>query len=262
MAKIITRNVSVDPPNPAADTHAIYSKAGGVFVKNSAGTVVGPLGTGGGGGPTGPAGGDLSGTYPNPTIAAKAVGTSKIADPTDGQYSLLYADSATSWQSKLPPRVKFAGPSRISILGDVPVNVTDPQNPRVVNSVGPDTDLGYLARTQWAPMTGAGTPVALFDGFTYYELTLFAPTTYTLPDCRAYPPGTEIIVLNRTPGLPVPASISETGAWFPNPPDPNKAISGPFAATGAPQVIPGDCTGRRFITNGQPGSGWILIGAF
>lgn len=37
-----------DPSSPAASFHILYTKATGLFVKDSAGTVVGPLGSGGG----------------------------------------------------------------------------------------------------------------------------------------------------------------------------------------------------------------------
>lgn len=39
-----------DPAAPASGHQVIYVKTGGLYVENAAGTVTGPLGTGGGGG--------------------------------------------------------------------------------------------------------------------------------------------------------------------------------------------------------------------
>lgn len=79
MSKIQTTDVASAPSAPPTGTHVVYTKTTGLFVMGDDGLEVGPL-VAGGGPPSGAAGGVLSGTYPNPTLAAGAVQASNIAD--------------------------------------------------------------------------------------------------------------------------------------------------------------------------------------
>lgn len=72
----------------ATDTKLIYRDTGAVWEEISA--------AGGGGAPSGTAGGDLDGTYPNPSVdAIRGVAISAVA-PLDGQV-LKYSSGGTTW---------------------------------------------------------------------------------------------------------------------------------------------------------------------
>jgi len=136
-------------------------------------------------------------------IANGAVTSAKLA-MTASPYAFILSDSLGGpWVGGLPLRIKFVAPARISILGDLGT-VTDPAFPRLVNSSGPDIDLGYLSKTMSYEIKIGLDLNTLVEVPTVFRADIGVSQNVTLPDCRKYPVGTEITFVHTGGGSSSP----------------------------------------------------------